>query len=108
MEKTLREATLPKHFKTSHSTQYLPHNVVDEPRGTEPAQDLTSRQCMQRDEPGGFAEWPEARRQWRNEDQGLSQTNLNNSAWLGEAHVTLLIMDMQWVGTLQFHDKDHQ
>ena len=84
MEKTLREATLPKHFTTSHSTQSLPHNAVDEPRGTEPAQDLTSRQCKQQDEPGGFAERPEARRQWTNDDEGLIQKNFKQQCMAGK------------------------
>ena len=54
MEETLRETTLPKHLTTSYSTQYLPHNAADEPRGAKPAQELTSRQCKQRDGLGGF------------------------------------------------------
>ena len=37
MEKTLRELMLPKHLTTSYSTQYLPHNAADEPRGAKPA-----------------------------------------------------------------------
>ena len=68
MEETLRETTLPKHLATSYSTQNLPDHAAYEPRRAKPTQELISRQCKQRDGPEGFAEWPEARRQWRNED----------------------------------------
>ena len=38
----------------------------------------------------------------------VKSTNLNDSAWLGRVHVAWLIITMQWVWTLMFHDKNHQ
>ena len=65
---TLKNSTLNNNRQQAFKTQCLPLNAVGEPRGFEPAQRLTNRQCKQREGPGGFAERPEARRQRRNDD----------------------------------------
>ena len=65
---TLKKSTLSNNQQQDFKTQCLPLNGVEEPRGVEPTQRLTSRQCKQREGPGGFAERPKARRQRRNDD----------------------------------------
>ena len=64
---TLKNSTLNNNRQQDFKTQCLPLNAVEKPRGVEPAQRLTSRQCKQREGRGGFAERLEARRQRRKE-----------------------------------------
>ena len=74
---TLRESTLINVQTTSYSSPYVPHNAVDEPMRNLTSILTTCRQCKQQSRQGGFAERPEARRQWRNDDLGF-ESNLFN------------------------------
>ena len=51
---TLKKSTLKNNRHQDFKTQCLPLNAVGEPRGVDPAQRLTNRQCKQREGPGFF------------------------------------------------------